>query len=80
MSEANPRELAHREQDGLEVTLLWDPRSNDVSVEVVDLRGDTFVQIPVRGRCALDAFQRPYAYVPKSEYAVGLAAEPTTAE
>jgi hypothetical protein len=80
MSEVNPRELAHREQDGLEVTLLWDPRSNDVSVEVVDLRDDTFVQIPVAGRFALDAFQHPYAYLQRSEYAVGLAAEPAAAE
>jgi hypothetical protein len=52
MSDANPRELAYREQDGLEVTLLWDPRSNDVSVEVVDRRTDSVVRVPVPGRLA----------------------------
>ena len=36
MSHTNLRELAHRRQNGLEVTLLWDARSNDVSIEVAD--------------------------------------------
>jgi hypothetical protein len=72
MSDADPRELAHREQDGLEVTLLWDPRSNDVSVEVVDARDDTFVRIPVAGRFALDAFHHPYAYALRSESSADL--------
>ena len=36
MSHAARRELAYRSQNGLEVTLLWDPRSNEVSVEVID--------------------------------------------
>ena len=62
MSDAKPRELAYREQDGLEVTLLWDPRSNDVSVEVVDRRTDSFVRARVPGRFASDAFHHPYAY------------------
>ena len=39
MSRAAQKELAYRNQNGLEVTLLWDPRSNEVSVEVADLWG-----------------------------------------
>jgi hypothetical protein len=30
------QELAHREQNGLEVTLFWNPQSDAVSIEVVD--------------------------------------------
>jgi len=56
------RELAHREQDGLEVSLLWDERSNDVSIEVVDHRDGSRFRVPVAGRAALDAFRHPYAY------------------
>jgi hypothetical protein len=59
---ASLRELAHREQDGLEVTLLWDARSNKVSIEVVDQRDESSFRLPVAGHCALDAFHHPYAY------------------
>jgi YD repeat-containing protein len=59
---ANARELAHREQDGLEVTLLWDARSNSVSIEVIDRRDESGFLLPVAGDCALDAFHHPYAY------------------
>jgi hypothetical protein len=56
------KELAYREQDGLEVSLLWDPRSDDVCVDVIDQRNDSFLRIPVAGGSALDAFHHPYAY------------------
>lgn len=59
---ANLRELAQREQDGLEITLFWDARSNEVSVEVVDQRDESSFRLPVAGHCALDAFHHPYAY------------------
>ena len=59
---ASLRELAYREQDGLEVTLFWDARSNEVSVEVVDQRDESSFRLPVAGDCALDAFHHPYAY------------------
>ena len=62
MSHSSLKELAYREQDGLEIALLWDPRSNEVSVEVVDERDDSFLRIPVAGRFAFDAFHHPYAY------------------
>ncbi len=59
---ASLRELAHREQDGLEVTLFWDARSNSVSIEVVDQRDESSFLLPVAGHSALDAFHHPYAY------------------
>ena len=62
MSHAAFRELAYRNQNGLEVTLLWDPRSNDVSVEVVDQLDDSGFRLPIAGHLALDAFHHPYAY------------------
>jgi hypothetical protein len=58
------RELAHRAHDGLEVTLLWDPRSNEVSIDVVDERIDSSFSLPVPAGSALDAFNHPYVYAP----------------
>ena len=62
MSHAARRELAYRNQNGLEVSLLWDPRSNEVSVEVVDQRDDSGFRLPIAGHLALDAFHHPYIY------------------
>ena len=67
MSRSSLKELAYREQDGLEVALLWDPRSNDVCVDVIDQRDDSFLSIPVAGRFALEAFHHPYAYARAAE-------------
>ena len=73
------KELAHREQDGLEVNLLWDPRTNDVCVDVIDQRDDSFVRIPVEGRFALEAFHHPYAYA-RAESSGGQVAHAASAE
>jgi hypothetical protein len=57
-----PRELAYRENDGLQVSLLWHKTDNSLTVTVVDsLAGEGF-DFPVRGEDALDAFDHPYAY------------------
>jgi len=58
------RELAHRHQDGLEVTLRWDEGSNEISVEVIDERADTRVAFVVHPMSALDAFAHPFVYAP----------------
>lgn len=58
------RELAQRMHDGLEVTLLWDPQSNEVSIDVVDERIDTSFSVRVAAHAALDAFEHPYIYAP----------------
>ncbi|HEX4526514.1 MAG TPA: hypothetical protein VH108_07215 [Gaiellaceae bacterium] len=56
------RELAHRHQDGLEVTLLWDDRSNEVWIELADERTESAFAFGVDAKFALDAFYHPYAY------------------
>ena len=62
MSEAAFKELASRNQNGLEVTLLWDSRSDEVSVEVIDQLDDSGFSLSIAGHLALDAFHHPYAY------------------
>ena len=67
MSQTAARELAYRNQNGLEVTLLWDPDSNEVSVEVIDQLDESVFRLPVAGHLALDAFHHPYAYAQSHE-------------
>jgi hypothetical protein len=80
MTISSLKELDYREQDGLEVTLLWDPRSNDVCVDVTDQRDDSFLRIPVARRFALDAFRHPYAYARAAESSGGRVAQAASAE
>jgi hypothetical protein len=59
---ADTRELAARENDGLNVLLLWHPREDELTVSVEDTRaGDRFQLVVARDR-ALDAFYHPFAY------------------
>jgi hypothetical protein len=60
------KELAARNGDGLEVRLLWHPRSNDVWVEIVDERRDERMEFAVPPHRALDAFQHPFAYAARA--------------
>jgi hypothetical protein len=63
------RELAHRSGDGLEVSLLWDPRDDWLSVRVLDSRsGDSF-EVPVGDARPLDVFEHPFAYLARYEAA-----------
>ena len=68
MLHAAVKELAYRNQNGLEVTLLWDSRSNEVSVEVSDQLDDSGFRLPIPGHLALDAFNHPYAYAQSHEH------------
>ena len=64
MTARNPndrRELAHRANDGIEVSLYWRP-GNRVTVEIVDVRRDERLEFEVGRADALDAFYHPYAY------------------
>jgi hypothetical protein len=70
---ANLRELAHREQDGLEITLFLDARSNEVSIAVFDQRDESSFLLPVAGHCALDAFHHPFAYALSTDTASEIA-------
>jgi hypothetical protein len=59
-----PRELAYRNCDGLEVSLLWRPADDTPLVSVRDHRTHTAVQFSVAPGSALDAFNHPFAYAP----------------
>jgi hypothetical protein len=58
-----PRELDHRESDGVSVTLLWYEDSNRVTIHVADSDTGEELDLEVPGRDALDAFRHPYAYI-----------------
>jgi hypothetical protein len=59
---AHTRELDRRQNNGVEVALLWSPESNSVAVTVTDWStGDEFA-VEVDPANALDAFHHPYAY------------------
>jgi hypothetical protein len=58
-----PRELDHRESNGVAVTLLWHEGSDRVVLRVVDSDTDEEFELAVPGRDALDAFHHPYAYL-----------------
>jgi hypothetical protein len=68
------RELDHRSGDGIDVRLLWNSRTNRVSLAVEDLRsGEAFV-LDVPGSDAREAFTHPYAYAQRGRPDVALAA------
>jgi hypothetical protein len=55
------RELDHRQANGIDVTLWWQPSDDRLVVTVLDRNGDSF-ELSVEARDALDAFEHPYAY------------------
>jgi hypothetical protein len=62
MTDSLMKELAYRINDGLEVTLLWQPVSDDVIVCVCDQKHGAYFEIRPPQACALDAFYHPYSY------------------
>lgn len=60
--EDSVRQLDQRSGDGIDVTLLWDSRSNEVFLTVVDERLGETLEFGVPPASALDAFRHPYAY------------------
>jgi hypothetical protein len=57
-----PIELDSRTQDGFQVSLLWQPGTDVVVVEVDDERAGQRFQLVVDGEEALDVFRHPFAY------------------
>ena len=57
------RELDRRTRDGIDVSLLWDPRTKGVSVAVTDTRHGGSFEFGVEPGHAVEAFWHPYAYV-----------------
>jgi hypothetical protein len=68
------RELNHRVNDGIEVSLLWNSETNRVSVSVAETRYDVSFAFDVAAADALDAFHHPYAYAAHERHEDALAA------
>ena len=60
--EMGRRELAHRSADGVEVTLLWNPADDAISVRILERETEACFELPVARDQALNAFNHPYAY------------------
>ncbi len=56
------RELDHRTNDGIDVRLLWNSRTNHVFVAVEEQRSGQSFELTIPRADALDAFHHPYAY------------------
>jgi hypothetical protein len=55
-------ELAHRANDGVEVSLLWSKVCRRLTVVVSDSRGGHSFELTAHPENALDVFHHPYAY------------------
>jgi hypothetical protein len=62
MQTTQTRELDYRSGDGLEVSLLWSPDTNRLTVLVSDTKAGDGFELEVEGHEAMDAFHHPYAY------------------
>ena len=63
----NRREVAHRQSNGVSVSLVWESVGDTLLLEVYDERGDEYFELPVPRDRALDAFRHPYAYRARAE-------------
>jgi hypothetical protein len=63
-SASSSQELDRRVSDGLEVTLLWNPQTKRLTIEVYDDLAAQMFEFDVPPDCADDAFRHPYAYAP----------------
>ena len=61
---ARYREIAHRANTFIEVTLLWRQADNSVLLRLVDVANGVEFELQIRAEHALDAFNHPYAYLP----------------
>ncbi len=68
------RELDHRRSDGIDVRLLWNSRTNRVSVTVEDHRSKETFELEVPSAEARQAFAHPYAYIHGDHHDEALAA------
>lgn len=56
------KELAGRENEGLEISLLWNKSAERLKVAVADARLDEKFEFDVASADALAAFYHPFAY------------------
>lgn len=66
-SDPGPRELAHRSDDGLEVTLLWHPARDELTVCGSDYRTGGRFEIRSERHLALEVYYHPYCYVTSND-------------
>ncbi len=56
------KELAYRQNDGIDVTLLWHSDDDSVVLSIHDAKSDYAFEVGVPRENALDAFYHPFAY------------------
>ena len=56
------KELAYRQNDGIDVTLFWHSDDDSVVVSIRDAKSDYAFEVGVPRDKALDAFYHPFAY------------------
>jgi hypothetical protein len=57
------RELAHRSNNGVDVTLSWRAETDELLVCVYDERRDVYFELHPESDLALDVYYHPYAHV-----------------
>ena len=67
-----PLELDARHPAGIDVELLWDPRTHGVLVVARDATSDETVTIYVEPDEALEVFRHPFAYAGQAASRAGL--------
>ena len=56
------RELAFREADGIQVALIWDSATDDLTVCVSDTKSESYFELSANPANAFDVFHHPYSY------------------
>jgi hypothetical protein len=62
------RELDRRKNDGIDVSLLWNSRTNRVSVAVADERSGESFEFEIDSADARAAFHHPFAHAPAPQH------------
>ena len=60
------RELAHRSNGGIDVTLFWHSDTEELTVCVCDQQRGAYFEFEPEAAHALDAFYHPYSYAANS--------------
>ena len=58
------RELAHRVNGHIEVSLLWRKADGTLRLHLIEVATGVVFEVPIAPEYALDAFNHPYAYLP----------------
>jgi hypothetical protein len=60
------RELAYRSSAGIDVTLLWNERTDELLVTAFDSSTGQLLELPAARERALDVFHHPFAYAARA--------------